>query len=669
MSAATGARLQNSTLRVAAIALFAAATGFAISAFVILRSPDFPLLTGSPDAQWITAPLRIETNAIPVHPEHLPIARLSQRFELPGGGPLEIRVNAMRGYELSLNDRVIASREPTQGNWKREERIVVRDGLARENELQVVVRNTTGPAALRLALSAPDFELASDASWTATNELGVTRAAIVADDTRPYGPALGGPTSWQQLLRHRDTVVLFATLCGLLSLWLTGRPPPSPAMLLGVAWAVAGALWLVVFGLKGGRLPAFVGYDGPAHLEYVRFLIEQGRLPHPEEGFSMYHPPLFYALAAAISSAFGGGVGADDATRRSAEMLIRIVPVLSGFSQLGIAYLLARKLFRDTPQIAAIAVLLAALLPVNLTMSMYVSNEPLNAALAGAVLLATTDLLLREGLPLRRIVALAALLALALLTKATSLLLLPLVGIALCFKHFVLDRGTVASFAVRLGLGSVVLALLCGWYFVRNLLHSGEAAVGNWNITYNQVGWFQFPGFHTPAYYTHFGSAIERPYFAGFRSFWDGMYSTFWGDGLLGGVIELSKRHSLWNYDYMSMIYLLALPATLILVVGIAGFCLSRASDSRRRLAMVFLGTAILAYGAAVLVMTLRLPFYAQAKASYALSVVAPTAVAGAYCFARLDAWLAARGLRWLRIPLHAWAGAFAITVGVAFGG
>jgi hypothetical protein len=662
------AMLQDSRLRTIAISSLAGLLALAALAWIVLRSPDFPLLTASSSGEWITVPIRVDTNAIPVHPDALPIARLARRFALPQAGPLEIRISALRGYEVWLNGEGVGERAPDEGNWKREDRIEILDGLASDNEIRVIARNTNGPALVRLQLGAPGFELSSDASWVAIDSRGTLRPALVADDTRSGAVGLGEPTPWQNLVAHRDRLVLFATICGLLSLWLSKRAVPRPKLLMGAAISLALIFWTAIFAAKSGRIPAYVGYDGPAHLEYVRFLLDNGKLPLPEDGFSMYHPPLFYGIAAAIVALFGGGAGADAASREAAEMMVRVVPVLAGAGQLAVAFALSRRLFPGDALTASLSLLICALLPVNLYMSMYVSNEPLNALLAGCVLLSTTDLLLRDDLPLGRVLGLAALLGLALLTKATSLLLLPLVGLALAFKHLALDRAGISSLAVRIGAGSAALAAVCGWYFVRNLVQLGRPTVGNWNVSYNEVGWFQQPGYHMPSYYFSFGKSLTQPFFAGFHSFWDGLYSTFWGDGLVAGVISLGDRHPLWNYDYMSMTYPLALPATALLLAGIASFGFSRDPNSRRRLALGFLAVTILAYGLAVLVMTLRLPFYAQAKASYALSVVAPTAVAGAYAFARLQRWLAASKQPWLVVLLHAWAGALAIVLGVTFG-
>ena len=141
------------------------------------------------------------------------------------------------------------------------------------------------------------------------------------------------------------------------------------------------------------------------------------------------------------------------------------------------------------------------------------------------------------------------------------------------------------------------------------------------------------------------GSRLRHPYLAGFHSFWDGLYSTFWGDGGIAGRVYPADRHGLWSYDFMSAGYLLAIPATLLLLLGALralGMAL-RDPDHRRRIAFSFLLTASWAVFFSLGFLTLRLPFFAQAKASYALCLITPLSLFFALGADRLDAALAER--------------------------
>jgi hypothetical protein len=156
---------------------------------------------------------------------------------------------------------------------------------------------------------------------------------------------------------------------------------------------------------------------------------------------------------------------------------------------------------------------------------------------------------------------------------------------------------------------------------------------------------------------------------AGFRSFWDSSYSTFWGDGYIGGRVFPADRHGIWSYDFMSIGYWLALPATLLLVAGaLRGARLAlRDPDPGRRAAFGLCAAAAWGLGLAYLYLTLRLAFFAQAKATYLLALLTPLSVWFALGFRGLDAALAGRP--WLRTALHGWLAAFAGVLYLGFAG
>ena len=43
-----------------------------------------------------------------------------------------------------------------------------------------------------------------------------------------------------------------------------------------------------------------VGYDAKYHVEYILTLVHEGRLPRPLEGWSTFHPPLYYLLSSVV---------------------------------------------------------------------------------------------------------------------------------------------------------------------------------------------------------------------------------------------------------------------------------------------------------------------------------------------------------------------------------
>ncbi len=626
-------------------------------------SPDFAILRHGRGASWIALPTEVTTGAVALPRDRRPVVEFRRRFQVPKPG-LEVRgwVRAFRGFEVELNGQLVAARSWKSGNWKTPRGFQLTENLVQgENLLRVRVTNPSGPALLQLRIEAPGFSLASDTSWQAQGWQGGPLGARLADDTLRAPATLSTPTLGGALVRRWVTLLGLLVLSGGISIALRrgglgARLGPQLLPLLGLA---LGFFWLYVFWVKAIHLPAYMGFDGPDHLAYIRFLLERRSLPLASDGAMMYHPPLFYALSAGLLSLAQGAA--------DPRWLLRIIPFLSGLSQLWLARELARRLYPGDRPIEALAMLFAALLPMNLYMSAYLSNEPLHAALAGGALLVTVALLLAEQLRTGPLLLLGVLLSLAVLTKVSSLILVPSALFFLAVKAWLADRSKLRRVSLQLFGIAGLFALGTGWFFLRNLRAFGKPLLVNWELP-GVTGW-QPPGFHTPAYYLSFGEALWRPFFSSFVSFWDGMYSTFWGDGMIGGLASWSHRHPLWDYDLMLAVFLLALPASEILGYGFLAIARDsiRETSLRRRVALAFIVTTIFLSGLYLVYLTLRVPMYAMTKAVYALFIAAPLALVFARGLAELHRRLDAAGLGGPCLLLHAWAGTLAGAIMLSF--
>ncbi len=219
-----------------------------------------------------------------------------------------------------------------------------------------------------------------------------------------------------------------------------------------------------------------------------------------------------------------------------------------------------------------------------------------------------------------------------------------------------------------MGLLLLVIIVISGWYYVRNIIHFGRPFMINWNLPGQQ--WWQDPGFHTIQYYLGFGEALRHPYFSSFHSFWDSIYSTFWGDGLIGGKAFLKGRPAVWNYDYMSAVYLLALPAVGIFLIGLfkAVQIALRDKEKNSRLIMAFLILTVYSIGFFILFSTLKVPIYSQAKAFYGLSAMGPISVIFALGLGAIHNWLASPRLLVGRAVFYGWFGTLISVIYLSFG-
>ena len=266
---------------------------------------------------------------------------------------------------------------------------------------------------------------------------------------------------------------------------ITRRKPllsdPGPALspllapsapLIGV-WRFAPPLLLLLYVVFAGLHAAWVpagqtGYqnapDEAAHVTYARSLAAS-HLPTQAtadkdasgQSYEWHQPPLYYAWAALFLPLGPHGM--------------RLASIVLGVVCLALLYQCIRFLLPDEPLAPIVGLAVAALLPTHIAITSTINNDVLLEACFSATLLLLLQCLLR-GLTLWRAGWLGIVLGLALLTKATALVLIPVIALG-----FVLLRRTGESGA-SLARSTLLLCFwaLCisGWWFARNLHLYGE---------------------------------------------------------------------------------------------------------------------------------------------------------------------------------------------------
>lgn len=596
-------------------------------------SPDVAFLTGS---GWLTNPREVDARVQQWGAAHVPVATFTRRFPLdrvPAAAMLE--VEAARAHRVRVNGIAVWESGDPDTAWRRGHRGDVAAQLrAGANEIAVEVWNPRGPPLLRARFEDPALE--ADARWAVTVDGGAAAPAVAPDDTRPHASSFAGPRPSRALRQHgvllAGLFVLAAVALGAGRRWLTAHRARLPWFAL----ALVHVGWLGLFATKLAALPVTTGFDAKHHLAYVEQIRRERALPLPTDGWSTYHPPLYYAAVALLEAAAG-------ADPRAHAVVTKLPSFLAGLASVWVAFGLARALLAGRPELVAVAVLFTGVLPLEAYAAAYVSNEPLHAALFGLATLLGVRALLRTRVRLRDAALLGAATGLALLAKVTALLL------AACAGFFLLAR-VVQREGVRTGrLAAVALAyatpiaVLSGWFYLRNWRLHGALVVGNWNLPGRP--WWSQPGFHTPTYYTGFGESLVRPVLGGFHSFWDALYASFWADGWIAGRASAAFPVEAWNWDFMALGVWLALPATLGLGWGLARMARLAfdPAEGARRAAWSFLLTVVAAVATALAALTLDLPYFGQAKAPYLLGLVPTFAVAFAIGADACDGWLAQR--------------------------
>lgn len=233
----------------------------------------------------------------------------------------------------------------------------------------------------------------------------------------------------------------------------------APFVILGLHIALALLYnWLTPFGNNGyANTP-----DEGAHFQYVAYVAREWRLPRFEGyagvGYEAHQPPLYYFLAALLYHLVGGaGKG------------VRLLSTLASAGVVWLVWLTLRRLLPHRPEVALTGMGFVAFLPMHIAIGSAVGNDALTNLLFASVLYLLTPHPnpLHKGA--REYVILGVLVGLALLTKATAILLLPVVVLGLLLKRR-LEGASWAQFARATGVALGIALLIGGWWFIRNAL-------------------------------------------------------------------------------------------------------------------------------------------------------------------------------------------------------
>ena len=602
-------------------------TWWAISALLLLLTiglayglyqvwnPHVALLVDRGGARWIRYP---EPYRLTAHHRDFCVVFFRRTFSVTRPvEPARLEFTAFRSGAVKLDDRLVLLPEEKLAAWKTP-RTAVLSALVLSpgaHELRFSVKNIDAPAALLAQV--PALGLFSGEDWEVSFDEKSWVSAESATRVKRLDQATEFPMPLASLLRLSPVLLPLFLLVFLVSLFKRRLLGNTWSMAVArywtpanLRWALLG-FWAVLAANNLFKLPEPVGFDVPAHLDYVRWLMEKRTLPLAPDGWQMFQPPLFYLVCAPFY-----GLCAAVTTPDLAAQLLRLIPLACGALQVQLVYLAVRRVFADRPDLQIVGLLIGGLLPMNLYLCQYVGNEPLAAVLTGT---AFYCLIRPDAGPVAtdratggKMIGLAAVfLGLALLTKMTPVVLLPLFIGYLVWQLRQQTGGWQQTRLLPVGFCGIVLAISGGFY-LRNWVVLGRPFIGGWES--QALPWWQDPGFRTVGQVFRFGDVFIHPINAATNSFGNGLYSTFWADGYLSGVISYAGRPP-WNYDLMLAGVILGLLPALAMLLGLGAALAGR--NGPHRPVLLLAGGGVLLLLAAMLHLFLTLPIYSTVKASY----------------------------------------------------
>ena len=373
------------------------------------------------------------------------------------------------------------------------------------------------------------------------------------------------------------------------------------------------------------------GFDIDAHLEYVKFIAENGRLPLATEGWQTFQSPLNYLLATPFYVLFSRLFGPESCVK-----LLRFLPLMCGLAQIELCYQVARTIFPGKDDLQKIATVVGGLMPMNVYMSQSFCNEPLAGCFTSLLIYFCVSMLMDPARE-RKVLFFAGMgvvWGLALLSKVTPILMAPLI-VTTILIYGIGNEGSFRLFRARLGTTFFACFVVSGWYFVRNWIWIGKPFVGGWDPAIG-IRWWQDPSYRTCKQLFSFGTSLSQPVYAGVIGFWDAIYSSMWADGFLSGQLLNPVNEIPWNLSWMEVGSFLSILPLCCIFLSVATLWKKDLQSARRGLLLAIAAVGI--YFAAVMDLYVQVPIYSTAKASYMLGLLP--------CFAVLAAAGAAPLLR-----------------------
>lgn len=622
-------------------------------------SPEHPVLIGEEDAIWLKPDANMELMAHFFEGEAA-VYRVHFRVDRDVSEAILFLRTMQRG-DVYLNGRWVYGTGPSTDLWKRQREIdLARMLRVGENELRIVVMNSDGPPCVLAYCNV--LNLATGPGWQVSRDAISWKPAVSVNVSRPSELSRHFTRADKALLKSLPLLVsvfafvfmwsLGGTREGSMSAW-TRRLTPSPRWfrwMLMAAVAVLGANNMF-------KLAYFYGFDFRGHIDYIRYVADEHRIPLPTDGWAMFQAPLYYLLSAPLLVIFERIFEPERAMQA-----LRVLPLACGVAQIEVSFRAGRYLFPAREDLQRVATAVGGLLPAGLYMAQYVSNETLAGLLAGMVVV----LALRfhcdpvHGRTWPALALLGLVLGLAWLSKLTAMFLMPPLVALMAYDYVARDEADGVKRRVfrMVGAGALVFGLatvVAGWYYARNYIELGRAFWGGWEPE-RGIDWWQDPGYRTFQQLIPTREAFYYPIYASVTGFWDGVYASLWSDSYIGAMTEAADAPP-WNYNLMlGGVWLALIPATLM-VLGAA----RALSHGRQNVGLVYMVATLATFWAMLLYGFFSVPYYCVVKGQYTIGLACCYGALAAAGFALVSK------NRWLRATMTGALAAWAVAAYAAY--
>lgn len=572
------------------------------------RDTTIPILLSEKGAQWIKYPHATQIRALAPTETYSAFRKKILISSNPTKAILTVR--AYKWSAIFWDGEKIFSPASSLNNWKQKIQIDITGYLTvGEHELMVLVSNKDArPAILAYC---EELNLHTDQSWEVSEDGANWLGAVSVNHIPPPDIYWLFPSSDKAIWAISYWALpLFVFLFALFFLLDKKREKfslPFKDSASAVRWMVM-ALVLVLGINHAIKLPLSVGYDVRGHLEYIQ-IVARGRLPKPEEGWSTFQAPLYHIISAPFYLIFSWLLS-EEASARA----LRFIPVICGLLRVELIYRTVKAVLPDSKEAQILAIIIGAFMPMDIYHLAVLNNESLTSVLCALAVLFSIKVFLN---PQRQVIPLGIAIGLAILSKMSGLLLIPIACLAI-FVSLGKEEKWFKRAVILFSLVCMIAFAIAGWYYLRNRMWLSEANLGYWNPDTHARYW-QDPSYRTVAHFLRFGACLAKPIYSAVFGVWDALYSTMWCDGYLSAIIRYDYRPP-WNYNALISLSPLSLPLAIAILCSSVVAILTPKRTMASGLLMV--GLSIFVYLVGFLYNYLAVPIYSAGKASYMLGVL-----------------------------------------------
>lgn len=611
---------ENVLLFCVTLSFFLLALGLFIHSY---SDPKVFLLVHHDKAQWIRYNQPVEIHSWAGATFH---RIFRKRFYVPNKPSYAyLEVYAFRNTAVVLNNERIINYKTSLDEWREPRVIDIAPYLSMgENEILIFVENENAPPAVLAYCK--EISLYTDSSWESSRDSEKWSRAISVDEKLPIPLSYFYPKTYDALFSRLPYLFPLFALVFVFTV-LSGRiNPPSFIKKISVTPSHLRFSIMIALALLGVnnliKLPLHYGFDVPSHLDYIRYIAEKRKLPLANEGFMMYHTPLYYLFSSPFYLIFSKLFASE-----TTERLLRLISIMCGIIQVELCFRASKYAFPQRGNLQIISLVVGAFLPINIYGSQTVGNEAFAGCLISIVLVMCFHLIRTKGNVARRYLLMVGLCAgLAILAKMTAIILLPMILLLLLYLY-PLNKLTVKNHTISVFPPIIVALVVSSWFFIRNRFLLGSFNIGDWdqNIFLN---YWQDPGYRTIKQFYRFGASLITPVFTAMYGFWDGLYSTLTMDGYLGSADTYELRPP-WNYNWLFSGPLL----TIVPLIGIVtGFFRAMLNPKKSIDNCTLFSSLMLAvYLSAMMFHFLQVPFYSSVRATYLMGALTCMGILSAY--------------------------------------